>query len=90
MKADSPVLLHDSLGLEETTIAKDQPEYIPLPAVVDADGVVTTRWSLTWRERLRLIFGGSVYLQTWTFNQPLQPIMLSIDEPKFERVEPTS
>jgi hypothetical protein len=58
---------------------------LTLPAIVDANGVVTSRWRLTWRERLRVLFGGSVYLQSHTFGRQLQPVALTLDEPTFER-----
>jgi len=56
--------------------AKDQPEYLPLPAHRATDGRVTTCWRLSWRERLRVLFGGRVWLQMLTFNKPLQPVKL--------------
>lgn len=55
------------------TFAKDQPEYLPLPAYRDADGCVTTCWKLTWKERLYVLLAGKVWWQTLTFNSPLQP-----------------
>lgn len=56
--------------------AKDQPEYITLPAVRLPDGTVVTRWSLTWKERLLIAIGGSIWLSIQTFNRPLQPVKL--------------
>ena len=58
--------------------AKDQPEYQPLPAVVfpGPEGCVATRWQLTWRERLRVLFRGNIYLSLLTFNKPLTPVKL--------------
>jgi hypothetical protein len=61
----------------EVVFAKDQPEYLPLPALSFRDGLIVTCWSLTWRERLRLLFGGNVFLGTLTFNKALQPVRLS-------------
>ena len=63
--------------LPVTTFAKDQPEYIPLPAYIEPDGCVTTRWHLTWKERLLIVVGGSLWLQVLTFHKPLQPVKLS-------------
>ncbi len=54
--------------------AKDQPEYLPLPARRMADGTVTTCWALSWRERLALMVSGRFYLDVLTFNHPLQPV----------------
>lgn len=67
-----------------TVFAKDQPEYLPLPAHVnrhDTAGTVTTCWRLTWRERLRVLLKGQVWLQQLTFHKPLQPQRPSIECP---------
>lgn len=79
MKPASPVAYDPETrwGISEITYAKDQPGYIPLPALRFDDGLVVTRWDLTWKERLILLFGGSVFLGLLTFNKPLQPIKLS-------------
>jgi hypothetical protein len=69
-------------GLTQVTYAKNQPEYLPLPACVDSNGVVVTKWHLTLRERLRLMFSSHIYIQKLTFNQPLQPIRVTLDEPE--------
>lgn len=58
------------------TYAKDQPQYLPLPAHRSEDGCVTTCWQLTWRERFKVLFGGNLFLSLLTFNQPLQPIKI--------------
>ena len=79
MKPTSPVALdsEDRWGVSEIVFAKDQPQYIPLPALKFQDGLVVTRWSLSWGERIRLLLGGSVFLGMLTFNKPLQPIRIS-------------
>jgi len=60
--------------------AKDQPDYIPLPAYRDyATGIVTSCWTFTLKERLRLLFGADLYWRQLTFNAPLQPIRPSLD-----------
>lgn len=61
--------------------AKDQPEYLPLPALRTADGVVVSCWDLTWREALRLCFRRRLWLMQLTFNQPLQPLLPSVECP---------
>lgn len=65
----------------ESVYAKEQPEYLPLPAVRGSGGLVTTRWTIGWRDRLKLLLWGSLYVQTLTFNRRLQPIKLLVDEP---------
>ena len=65
-------------------IAKDQPEYLPLPAhrfAGDPQGRIAFCWQLTWRERLGVLLGGKLWHQVLTFNQPLQPQLLSVEKP---------
>lgn len=72
-----PVAPEHRCGYSQVVFAKDQPEYIPLPA--NFNGVeVETKWRLTWRERLSVLFRGSIYLSLLTFGKPLQPIRLSV------------
>lgn len=75
----SPVI--PGYDLPETVYAKDQPEYIPLPAHRTEDGLVITRWRLSLTERLRILFGGSLWLSILTFNRPLQPVKLTAQCP---------
>lgn len=67
---------------EQTVVfAKDQPEYLPLPAHVDGQGIVTSCWRLGLRERLRLLFTGRLWLQQMAFGQPLQPQRPTTEKP---------
>jgi len=64
--------------------AKDQKEYLPLPAYVDRSdpqGCITCLWKLTLLERLALLWTGKIWQQILTFNKPLQPQKLSIVKP---------
>lgn len=81
MRPVSPII--PGLELPEVVYAKDQPEYIPLPVykAPDSCGTVTSRWKLTWRERLRVLWYGDLYLQTLTFNGPLAPIRPGVKPP---------
>ena len=54
--------------------AKDQPEYLPLPAHKSAEGIVTSCWKLNFKERLKVLWSGKIFWRQMTFNQPLQPI----------------
>jgi hypothetical protein len=69
-------------------IAKDQPEYFPLPSHVgwlDKDKSlhgVTFCWKLSFKERIKLLFTGCLWHQVMTFNRPLQPVLLIVDKPK--------
>lgn len=69
------------VGFFQQTVvyAKDQPEYIPLPAHKTKDGHVTSCWTFTLKERLRILFGAKVYWTQMTFNRPLQPVRPSLD-----------
>lgn len=54
-------------------IAKDQPEYLPLPALVAGDGTVVSCWRLTPEELAEVQRTGCVYVGQLTFGEPLQP-----------------
>lgn len=58
------------------TYAKDQPEYIPLPVFKRHDGLVLSCWRMSWRERLRVLLTGRVWVGALTFHKPLQPLMV--------------
>jgi len=66
---------------ELVVIAKDQPEYQPLPSHVDLVdvGTVYTRWQLSWRERLAVALGRHIDLNVLTFGRPLQPLQISVE-----------
>lgn len=68
---------------QTVVIAKDQPEYRPLPAhrFGDDQGTIACCWSLTFWERLRVLFSGKIWHQVLTFNQPLQPQLLTVEKP---------
>ena len=65
-----------------------QSEYESLPAFRDLDGVVVTRWKLTWLERLEVFFSGDLWLTVLTFNQPLCPVKMETKEPELVLVDP--
>lgn len=66
---------------QTVVIAKDQPEYRPLPAYRSPDGRIVCCWRLTWRERLSVLLRGKLWHQVLTFNGPLQPQLLSVEKP---------
>lgn len=68
-------------------IAKDQPQYRPLPAHRHGDqkGRITCCWKLTWKERIRVLFSGVIWHQILTFKQPLQPQLLMVEKPDMSR-----
>lgn len=59
--------------------AKDQPEYLPLPAFRNnsPQGEVITCWNLSFRERLRVLLTGEIWLSLLTFNKPLTPTFIT-------------
>lgn len=69
---------------DEFVIARDQSEYIPLPAievnVADQIGVLT-RWRPTEEERAALANGADIWLITLTGGEPLQPIRMEVECP---------
>ncbi len=79
MNATSPVLSIE-LQPEEIVYAKDQPEYKPLPVLRSPSGIVLSRWRLTDAERAAIANGADVLLSVWTFNNPLQPLLIEVAE----------
>lgn len=61
--------------------AKDQPEYLPLPAHKTESGEVITCWKLTWRDYMLFLWERRIWLRQLTFNQPLQPQAPTIESP---------
>jgi hypothetical protein len=76
---------------EQTVVfAKDQPEYLPLPAhrfANDPKGRITCCWRMTWRERFRVLCTGVVWHEILTFGKPLQPQRLSVLKPNMSNSE---
>ena len=70
-----------------TIFAKDQPEYLPLPAYKsnNKEGEVTSCWKLSLKERFKVLLRGRMYFSVWTFNKKLQPQRPSVDNPVTER-----
>ena len=66
---------------EHTSVwAKDQPPYLQLPAYSNERETISL-WALTWRERLRVLWTGRLWLRQCNFGQPLQPQKLSVTSP---------
>ena len=58
---------------QNVVYAKDQPEYLPLPAYKTEDGEITSCWKLTFREKLSVLFHGKIWINLMTFNRGLSP-----------------
>lgn len=61
---------------QNTIVAKEQEQYIPLPAFIDNQKVVTC-WQLDEEDLKTVNRDGVIYLRNLTFGQPLQPIYMS-------------
>lgn len=70
---------------QTVVIAKDQPQYRPLPAhrfKDDPQGRIACCWALSWKERFKVLLTGKLWHQILTFNDKLQPQLLTTDKPK--------
>ena len=72
---------------QNVVYAKDQPEYVPLPAYRSPDGLVHTCWLFSIRERIKILYTGKLYWAQMTFNQPLQPVRPSLRPPEIKEQE---
>ena len=64
---------------QNTVFAENQEEYQNLPAFNDTDhGTVTSCWELSDEEIEILIKTKKLYVRSMTFNNPLQPLFLSV------------
>jgi hypothetical protein len=81
MNAVSPVM--PGSELIEVVLGKDQPEYIPLPAVyLNVRSVpMITRWRFTNEEREAIAAGADPVLTQLTFGLPFSPIHLQVTMP---------
>lgn len=60
-------------------LAKDQPEYEPLPVCIKGDAVISC-WKLSLRERIICLLTGRIWVLQLAFKQPLQPQLLTVDK----------
>jgi hypothetical protein len=63
--------------------AKDQKPYLPLPAYQDdiQGGRIFHCWQLSFRERIKILFTGRLWINVLNFHQPPQPIKPMVDNP---------
>lgn len=77
MKPTRQIIPGFELPDEEIIVyAKDQPEYLALPAWNGPGGKRVMRWKLSWKERWQVFLGGSIWTTILTFNRALQPIKI--------------
>lgn len=67
---------------QNIVIAKNQPEYLPLPAYRTDDGRVICCWRLSFRERFKLLVTGRIWHSILTFGSHLQPQLLEVQKPE--------
>jgi len=60
--------------------AENQEEYNSLPAFKDDEGNVVTCWKLSEEEIKKIAKTGELWLSISTFNQALQPVLLSVNK----------
>jgi len=69
--------------------AKDQPEYLPLPAHVcdGSQGEIITCWKMTFFEKIRVLFTGKIWVSLIMFRNahggvnPLTPSRVYVENP---------
>lgn len=66
--------------------AENQPQYTPLPAFKTDEGEVITAWDLSDDELDKIQRTGRIYLSQLTFNQDLQPVLLTVDRPDILKI----
>jgi hypothetical protein len=65
---------------QNTVWAAKQEGFNPLPAYSNERETISC-WRLTFRERIRLLFGGVIWLRQQNFQQKLQGQLLQIETP---------
>jgi hypothetical protein len=76
MKPVQPSVVHEGALL--AVIGARQPEFDPLPAAIDAAGLVLTEWEFSAEDLAVILNGGRLRLWLHTFNRPLQPVSLEV------------
>lgn len=70
---------------QTAVLAKDQPEYQPLPVWQDDDHTLSC-WTFTFWERVRILFGNPLWLLQMNFGRPLQPQLPTLDCPLAQEI----
>lgn len=73
-------MISKSFEEQNVIFAKDQPEYLPLPALKFDNGDIVTCWSFSDEEIEKIKETKTLYLSVKTFNKPLQPISLTVEK----------
>ncbi len=61
--------------------AENQPEYQPLPVLKfdTSEGEVIACWKMSFRERIKVLFTGKVWVSLMSFNKPLTPSFVTVN-----------
>lgn len=68
---------------QELTIAKNQKQYLPIPANWHYP-FTETKWRFSLWERIKLLFGGHIHIMFMTFGDPFSPMQISLKPQKTE------
>lgn len=60
-------------------LAENQPQYTPLPVLRDqgTEGIVVSCYKMSFKDKLRAVFIGKIWIGQMTFHNPLQPQLIS-------------
>lgn len=74
---------------QNIVFAKDQPKYQSLPAIkIDSPtGEVISCWKLSFKERLKVLVFGRVWLSLMSFNKALTPSYLAVNRKEVYKTE---
>lgn len=64
--------------VRDVNYAEHQPQYLTLPSLLTTDGRVVSQWMPEPNDLALLNNGVPITLVLHTFNQPLQPIILTV------------
>lgn len=79
-------------GFEEHILARDQTEYVQLPAVfteIENVPCIVTRWTLTDDERAAIVAGADVWLEMLTHGERANPVRLGVECPPTPAGDPS-
>ncbi len=64
---------------QNVTFAENQKEYLPLPALKlnTPQGQIISCWKLSFKDKLKILFIGKIWLNIMSFNKPLMPCYIS-------------
>lgn len=64
------------------TYAENQSQYTPLPVFKNksSEGEVIACYNLSFKERVKLLFTGEIWLVLLTFNKPLTPSFITAEK----------